>query len=84
MGIRSDKPFVDMGMSTQPEYAWWSPKDGWSVENRGVSPDVDVDVTPADRAAGKDPQLDAAIDWLLKKLQEDPKELPKHPDFPVR
>jgi tricorn protease len=84
VGIRSDKPFVDMGMSTQPEFAWWSPKDGWSVENRGVSPDIEVDVTPADRRAGRDPQLDRAIDWLLEKLASDPKELPKPPPFPVR
>ena len=84
VGIRGDKPFVDGGMSTQPEFAWWSPEHGWSVENRGVSPDIEVDVTPADRRAGKDPQLDRAIDWLLEKLAKEPRELPKPPPFPVR
>jgi tricorn protease len=84
VGIRSDKPFVDLGMSTQPEFAWWSEKDGWTVENRGVAPDIEVDVTPEDRRAGRDPQLDRAIDWLLQKLKDDPKELPHHPAFPDR
>jgi tricorn protease len=83
VGIRSDKPFVDLGMSTQPEFAWWSEQHGWSVENRGVSPDVEVEITPADRAANRDPQLDRAIAWLLDRLAQEPKELPKHPDYPT-
>jgi tricorn protease len=69
VGIRGDKPFVDRGLSTQPEFAWWEPKEGWSIENQGVSPDIEVHITPADRVAGLDPQLDRAIDYLLDKLQ---------------
>lgn len=84
VGIRGDKPFVDLGLSTQPEFAWWAPKEGWAVENEGVSPDIEVDITPADRVAGRDPQLDKAIEYLLGKLKEDPKEQPKPPPFPVR
>jgi tricorn protease len=83
VGIRSDKPFVDMGMSTQPEFAWWSEQHGWSVENRGVAPDVEVPLTPADRALNRDPQLDRAIEMLLEKLRKEPKELPKHPAYPT-
>jgi tricorn protease len=82
VGMRGDKAFVDLGVSTQPEFAWWSEKDGWSVENRGVAPDIEVDVGPADRVAGRDPQLDAGIDWLLRRLEVDPKDLPKPPPFP--
>jgi tricorn protease len=84
VGIRGDKPFVDRGLSTQPEYAWWEPKDGWSIENQGVSPDIEVQITPADRVEGKDPQLDRAIGYLLEKLEKEPMELPKRPDWPVR
>ena len=82
VGIRSDKPFVDQGMSTQPEFAWWSPDRGWALENSGVSPDIEVDITPADRVAGRDPQLDKAIEVLLQMLEEDPKEFPPLPDWP--
>ena len=84
VGIRGDKPFVDRGLSTQPEFAWWEPKDGWSIENQGVSPDIEVQITPADRVEGKDPQLDRAIGYLLDKLEKEPMELPKRPDWPVR
>jgi tricorn protease len=84
VGIRGDKPFVDFGMSTQPEFAWWEPQRGWSLENAGVSPDIEVVITPQDRLAGRDPQLDKAIEILMTKLEEDPKELPEPPPWPVR
>jgi tricorn protease len=84
VGIRGDKPFVDFGMSTQPEFAWWEPKRGWSLENSGVAPDVEVAITPADRLAGRDPQLEKAVEMLLARLEEDPRELPPPPPWPVR
>lgn len=84
VGIRADKPFVDFGLSTQPEFAWWEPKRGWSLENEGVSPDIEVQITPNDRIAGRDPQLDKAIEVLLGKLEDDPKELPSPPPWPER
>ncbi|MCH8822119.1 MAG: PDZ domain-containing protein [Planctomycetes bacterium] len=84
VGIRGDKPFVDLGLSTQPEFAWWEPIRGWSLENRGVSPDIEVDITPNDRIAGLDPQLNKAIEVLLDKLKEDHKEFPKPPPLPDR
>ena len=84
IGIRGDKPFVDMGLSTQPEFAWWEAERGWAVENQGVEPDVEVDITPTDRAAGRDPQLDAAIDMLLEKLKAEPRITPPLPEWPVR
>ncbi len=79
VGIRGDKPFMDLGLSTQPEFAWWEPKRGWSLENTGVSPDIEVPITPADRAAGRDPQLDKAIEVITAKLAEDPREPPEPP-----
>ncbi len=84
VGIRADKLFVDFGLSTQPEYAWWEADRGWSIENVGVEPDIEVIISPADRIAGRDPQLDRAISELQKKLEEDPKELPGVPPWPVR
>jgi tricorn protease len=46
VGIRGDKMFVDFGLSTQPEYAWWETETGWSIENVGVEPDIKVELTP--------------------------------------
>ena len=50
----------------------------------GVTPDVTVPITPADRVAGRDPQLEAAIAQLMEKLEEDPREPPAVPAYPGR
>ncbi|MGH7243163.1 MAG: S41 family peptidase [Phycisphaerales bacterium] len=72
VGIRGDKPFIDGGMSTQPEFAWFDPKKGWTIENHGVDPDIVIDNTPDQEAAGKDTQLDRAISEMQKKIAEKP------------
>ncbi len=51
----------------------------WIIENHGVSPDIKVDNLPGDVMAGKDKQLDTAIDYILKKIEEKPKNLPQPP-----
>ena len=54
------------------------------VENEGVPPDIEVEQTPADVIAGRDPQLDKAIEVALKQLAENPQPTPKRPAYPVR
>lgn len=84
-GIRGDKPFVDGGMSTQPEFAWWSPTRGWGIENHGVDPDIEVYYRPEDYLADRDPQLDRAIEEMLKDIAERPVQpvtRPADPDHP--
>jgi len=39
-----------------------------NMENYGVQPDIRVDNTPEDNLAGRDRQLEAAVDELLKQL----------------
>lgn len=82
IGIRSDKAFVDGGMSTQPEFAWWEPKRGWGLENRGVEPDIVIDNLPEDELGGRDAQLDRAIDELLNQLEQHPTAKPAPPPTP--
>ncbi|MCA9492973.1 MAG: PDZ domain-containing protein, partial [Myxococcales bacterium] len=78
VGIRADKPLVDGGFLSQPEYAFWFRKGGWGVENHGVDPDVVVQNLPQDLAKNLDPQLQRAIDEVLRLRQENP---PLKPDF---
>ena len=78
VGIRADKLLQDNGMITQPEFANWYPKEGWGVENHGVDPDIEVQNRPQDLVAGKDPQLDRAIEETLRLRAERP---PIHPEF---
>jgi tricorn protease len=77
VGIRGDKPTVDGGMLTQPEYAWWDPKHGWGLENRGVIPDIEVQNMPQDLAKGIDAQLDRAIAEVMKLHASNPPIRPK-------
>jgi tricorn protease len=87
VGIRSDKPFVDGGMSTQPEYAWWAPGIGWDLENSGVAPDLHVEIRPEDYLTGRDPQLDRALMVLERAIADDPisePPLPPPPDKSLR
>ena len=71
------------GTVTAPNLAIWSPEKGWVVENEGVAPDVDVEQTPADVIAGKDPQLERAIVEIMAKLKQ-PVKLPPKPAGPVK
>jgi tricorn protease len=81
VGIRMDKPFVDGGMMTIPEFAWWEPQ-GWTLENQGVNPDIEIDNLPQDVIRGNDPQLDKAIEVVMEKLRRDPKGTPEIPPLP--
>lgn len=78
-GITSLRPLVDGGLITQSQVAWWDPKDGWGLENRGVIPDVEVVALPQDIARGIDRQLDRGIEELMRLHAENP---PIQPDFP--
>ncbi|MEW6745917.1 MAG: S41 family peptidase [Planctomycetota bacterium] len=82
VGIRADKRFIDGGLSTQPECAWWEPKRGWDLENRGVEPDILIDVLPQDQLADHDPQLDRAIAELEGRLRDRPPLRPEPPPVP--
>ncbi len=70
IGILPRCSLVDGSLTTQPEFAFWSLRDGWGIENRGVQPDVSVDVPPG--APSQDPQLETAIDEALRRLAKLP------------
>jgi len=56
----------------------------WAVENEGVAPDVEVEITPKDAAEGRDPQLERSVAEALKLLQQSPTQVLKEPSPPVR
>lgn len=84
VGILGFPQLMDGAMVTAPNLAIFT-EDGWVVENVGVPPDIDVEQDPAAVAAGRDPQLDRAIEEVLKELSDHPPpKPPKMPPFPVR
>ena len=83
VGILGFPTLLDGGRVTAPDLAFYT-EDGWRVENEGVPPDVEVEQWPADVMAGKDPQLDRAIEAVLESLRRDPPRSPGRPAAPVR
>lgn len=79
IGIDSRYALVDGTVVTQPRYASWFDDTGWAVENRGVEPDVQVVIRPQDWAAGRDPQLERAVDLALAALAQRPAARPPDP-----
>ncbi len=84
IGISASRRLVDGGLVTQPEFAWWHPRWGWAVENRGVEPDIEVENLPQDVARGLDAQLDRGIEEVLRLLEEHPPLEPHFAPAPVK
>jgi tricorn protease len=72
IGIDGFQTLVEGTAMTVPRYAIWLEGYGWGVENHGVDPDVEVVLTPADWAAGRDPQLETAVRLALEALAARP------------
>jgi tricorn protease len=75
---------VDGGYITAPNVAIWTQDGGFIVENVGVAPDIEVEQVPADVIAGKDPQLEKAIEVVLEQLEANPPKEPVRPPYPIR
>jgi tricorn protease len=65
-------PFVDGGSMIAPRFGFIDRQGRFAVENEGVAPDVDVENWPKDVIAGRDPQLERAVQEALKLLAEKP------------
>jgi tricorn protease len=77
-------PFIDGGSMIAPRGGFFARDGRWAVENEGVAPDIDVENWPKDVIAGKDPQLERAVQEAMRLLKEHPVErLPKEPPPPV-
>jgi tricorn protease len=80
VGILGFPVLMDGGGITAPNLAIWT-EDGWVVENEGVPPDIEVEQTPADVIAGRDPQLERAIAVVMEELKKNSPVTPKRPPF---
>jgi len=74
---------MDGGSVTAPNLAIWT-EDGWIVENEGVPPDIEVEQSPAEIIAGRDPQLEKAIQIVMDELSKNPPKKLQRPPYPVR
>jgi tricorn protease len=83
VGILGYPVLMDGGNVTAPNLAIFT-EDGWVVENEGVAPDIEVEQTPADVIAGRDPQLERAIAVVKEALAQQPPRVPARPADPTR
>jgi tricorn protease len=84
VGVLGFPTLMDGGSITAPNLAIWTPEEGWVVENEGVPPDIEVEQTPKDVMAGRDPQLERAIAVALDELKKSPPPRPTRPALPQR
>jgi tricorn protease len=80
VGIGGYPVLLDGGMVTAPRTAIYGLHGQFEVENHGIPPDIEVEYDPKSVAAGHDPQLDRAVQYVMEQLKEHP--LPTYPKPP--
>lgn len=80
----STQDLIDGGRVSVPDWGWYNPTKGvWDIENQGIAPDVEVEITLADWRAGRDPQLEKAVELALAELKKRPPAQRRRPKYPV-
>jgi tricorn protease len=72
---------LDGGIVTAPPVGIWAENEGWIAENKGVAPDIEVDQDPAAVRAGRDPQLERAVAYLMEEMKKNPEPEYKRPAY---
>ena len=84
VGILNRQRTIDGGAVEQSNNAFYGREGKWWVENHGVDPDILVDNNPASASAGKDLQLEKALEVLAKQIKEQPFTFPPRPAIPIK
>jgi tricorn protease len=84
VGILNQQLTVDNGTVEQSNNAFYGREGTWWVENHGADPDILIDNDPASAMAGKDAQLDKAIEVILEKVKKNPFNFPARPPIPKK
>ncbi|MFE0509676.1 S41 family peptidase [Streptomyces sp. NPDC058964] len=79
VGMTGRHRLGDGTVITVPMNAAWFDAYGWSVENHGVAPDLEILRTPLDWAEGRHAQMDDAVQLALDLLTTNPAAAP--PDY---
>lgn len=83
VGTWDTPALIDGGTMIAPRGGFFDRDGKWAVENEGVGPDIDVENTPKDVIAGRDPQLERAVQEALRLLQANPVKLLAEPPPPT-
>ncbi|MBC9795312.1 S41 family peptidase [Sinomicrobium weinanense] len=83
VGILGFPQFIDGGSVMAPNVAFYN-EEGFRIENEGIAPDIKVEQWPEQVIQGKDPQLERAIEEVMKELKANPPRKMESPPYPVR
>lgn len=70
VGISGNARLVDGGNISVPRFGIFDQDEGWIIEGKGVSPDIEVVERPEQMAKGVDPCVEKAVEVLLQELKE--------------
>jgi tricorn protease len=82
VGIGGYPVLMDGGTITAPHFAFYTPEGQFDVENKGVAPDIEVDLDPKAWREGRDAQLEKAVALVLEALKTSPPAKPLQPVYP--
>lgn len=81
IGISGSPTLIDNGGVTVPTFRMYDPDGKWFKEGHGVDPDIEVIEDPTQLAKGVDPQLEKAIEEVMRQVKA---KGPVHPKTPAR
>ena len=82
VGIYSYPVLIDGGSVTAPRVAFRNASGELDIENKGVAPDVEVDLDPKMWRQGRDIQLEKAVEVTLNEIKKNPSRQPTKGAFP--
>ncbi|MFN8011001.1 MAG: PDZ domain-containing protein [Holophagaceae bacterium] len=82
VGIGGYPVLMDGGTVTAPHFAFFTPEGQFDVENKGVPPDVEVDLDPKAWREGRDAQLEKAVALVMEALKAHPPVAVPKPVYP--
>lgn len=84
IGMTGIPDLIDGGSVTVPTFRMYNPDGTWFKEGYGVDPDIQVPEDPAKLSQGVDPQLERAIEEVMKEIKSRPSPYTKQPPYEKR
>jgi tricorn protease len=84
VGITNRGTLIDGGTVNVPEFGLVNMNGEWVIEGHGVDPDIEIENDPKSVIAGRDPQLEKAVEEVMKKISAKTVKLPSRPPAPIK
>jgi tricorn protease len=82
VGVYNYPVLIDGGQVSAPRVAFRNARGELDVENKGVAPDVDIDLDPKMWRQGRDIQLEKAVEITMGEIKKNPSRKPVKGAFP--